>query len=130
MKNVLMGVALLFLLTSCGSTINFPISSVIPSAVITAKVKQDKSNNYSIFVKAENLASADRLSPPKAVYIVWIATSSNGIKNIGQLKSKNAKTATLETVSSFGPTEIIITAENQSDISYPSGTEISRVAVK
>lgn len=120
----------MFLLTSCTSTTKFPVSSVTPEADISATVKKDKSNNYAISVTAKNLASAERLSPPKKTYIVWIETRDNGVKNIGQLKGKRDKDAKLETVSSFDPLEIIITAENESDISYPTGIEISRSRIK
>ncbi len=130
MKTVIISSLLMFLLTSCSSTTNFPVSSVTPAAVITANVKQDKSNNFTITVTAKNLAGAERLSPPKKTYVVWIETRDNGVKNIGQLTGKNDKTATLETLTSFEPLEIIITAEDEGTVSYPTGIEISRTAVK
>ncbi len=130
MKTVIISAILVFLLTSCNSTTKFPVSSVTPAAVITAKVKKDKSNNSAISITAKNLASAERLSPPKSIYVVWITTSDNGVKNIGQLKGKNEKSATLETLTSFDPIEIIITAEDNGSVSYPAGIEISRSAVK
>jgi len=121
---------LLFLVASCTSTTKFPVSDVTPAAEITVNVKQDKSNNSVISVTANHLASAERLSPPKNIYVVWITTSDNGVKNIGQLISKNDKTATLETLTSFNPVEVFITAEDEGDVSYPSGIEISRTAIK
>jgi DNA mismatch repair ATPase MutS len=130
MKNLLISAILMFLITSCSTTTKFPVSSVTPAAVISAEVKQDKSNNYIISVTANYLASAERLSPPRKTYVVWIATRDNGIKNIGQLKGKNEKTATLETLTSFDPMEIIVTAEDEGDVSYPAGIEISRAAIK
>jgi hypothetical protein len=130
MKNVIMSAILMFIITSCSTTTKFPVSSVTPAAVITANVKQDKSNNHIISVTAKNLASAERLSPPKKTYVVWITTRDNGVKNIGQLKGKNDKASTLETLTSFDPMEIIITAESEGDVSYPAGIEISRTAVK
>lgn len=129
-KNVILSLVLMFMVASCTSTTKFPVSSVTPAAEITVNVKQDKSNNSVISVSAEHLASAERLSPPKNIYIVWITTSDNGVKNIGQLKGKNGKTATLETLTSFVPVEIFITAENEGSISYPSGIEISRTTIK
>lgn len=130
MKTVIISALLMFLLTSCSSTTKFPVSSVTPAAVITANVKQDKSNNYTISVTAKNLASADRLSPPKNTYVVWIETRDSGVKNIGQLKGKNDKTSTLETLTPFDPVVILITAEDDGTVSYPTGIEISRTSVK
>ena len=127
-KNVLLG-AVLLLLTSCGSITTFPISNIVPAAEITAKMKQDKNKNYSIEVKAKNLASADRLNPPKNNYSVWIVTEKNETKNLGQLMNKNAKTAVLKTNTPFKVIEIFITAEDQGNNTYPSGIEISRVTL-
>ena len=100
-----------------------------PAADISATKKIDKQKNYKIKLKADNLASADRLSPPRKNYVVWIVTS-DGTKNIGQLEPKNGKKTTLTTMTPFNPTEIIITAEDKGDVSYPSDTEISRATFK
>ncbi|MDZ7648315.1 MAG: hypothetical protein U5K54_14645 [Cytophagales bacterium] len=124
-KRLLFGIVVL-LLTSCASTVKFPISSVTPAAEITAKMTQDKHKNFVIEVTAYNMASADRLDPPKNNYIVWIVSENNGTMNIGQLTIKNGEKSYLKTSTPFKVKEIFITAEDESDISYPSGTEISR----
>ena len=74
------------------------------------------------------MASPDRLNPPKNNYSVWIVTEKNGTKNLGQLINKNAKKAVLKTTTPFKVVEIFITTENQGNISYPTGDEISRVS--
>jgi len=119
-------VGVLALLTSCASVAKFPISSITPAAEITAKKKQDKNNNFVINVLANHLASPDRLNPPKNNYVVWIVTENNGTINIGQIINKNGRKTHLKTSTPFNIKEIFITAEKQGDISYPSGTEISR----
>lgn len=126
-KNVLF-IALVFILTSCATTTKFPISSIVPAAEIVAKIKQDKNKNYAIEIIAKNLASPDRLNPPKNNYSVWIVTEKNGTKNLGQLINKNAKKTVLKTTTPFKVVEIFITTENQGNISYPTGDEISRVS--
>ena len=118
--------SLIAVLTSCATTTKFPLSSTVPAAEITAKVNQDKNKNYVIQVVAKNLASADRLNPPKNNYSVWIVTENGTIKNIGQLTNLNAKTATLKTLTPFNVKEIFITAEDQGNLTYPNGVEISR----
>lgn len=119
----------MLLATSCSSVIKFPVSDITPAATISADIKKDKNENYDISVSANDLAAPDRLNPPMKVYVVWIHTKDNEAKNIGQLKNKNAKKASLETVSSFEPRDIFITAEEKGDASYPEGIEISRVSV-
>ncbi|MFO7674056.1 MAG: hypothetical protein R6V74_10155 [Lutibacter sp.] len=124
----LLFVTVLVLLTSCATTVKFPVSGVAPAAEITATKKQDKNNNYVIEVTAKNLASAERIDPTKKNYNVWIVTENNGTKNAGMLVNKNAKTASLKTSTPFDVKEIFITAEDQGDYSYPVGIEIARTS--
>ncbi|MEP7144029.1 MAG: hypothetical protein ABI707_14200 [Ferruginibacter sp.] len=127
LKKLVLGAAVLSLI-SCASTVRFPVSSVTPAAEITAKKKQDKNKNFVIEVKTKNMASADRLNPPKENYTVWVVTENNGTKNIGKLKVKNGKKSSLKTSFPFTVKEIFITAEDQSELAYPSGIEISRAS--
>jgi hypothetical protein len=132
MKNIKKGsfFALLLLLTACATTAKFPTSSITPAADIVATKKVDKNGNYNVSITAKNLASPNRLDPQKSVYIAWVLTESGDARNIGRLINKNAKTATLETLTPFGFTVLFITAEGQADVSYPKGVEISRVTFK
>ena len=113
-------------MTSCASTAKFPVSSTVPAADITATKKQDKHKNYVIELTARNLAEANRLNPPKNNYSVWIIVDNGVTKNVGQLTNKNAKKAVLKTLTPFNVKEIFITAEEQGDLTYPAGVEISR----
>ena len=121
---VIIGVAAL--MTSCYSTAKFPVSNTVPAAEITAKKKQDKNNNYVIELTATNLAEASRLNPPMNNYSVWIVVDNGTTKNVGQLTNENAKKVVLKAVTPFNVREIFITAEEQGNLSYPAGTEISR----
>ena len=129
MKSILLSV-LILLMTTCATVVKFPVSSVEPAADITAKIKNDKQKNFVIEVTANYLASAERLLPPKKMYIVWIVTKENGISNIGQMKNDNAQKMKLQTLSAFEPQEIFITAENEGTTTFPSGIEISRIVLE
>lgn len=129
MKSVFF-VALVALMTSCASTVKFPVSSVTPAAEISAKMKQDDNKNSVIEVTAKNMASAERLDPPMKNYVVWILTDDDRTVNIGQLQNKNAKKSYLKTSTPFHVREIFITAEEQGAITYPSGIEITRTKFK
>ena len=125
LKNLILG-AIVLVLASCASTAKFPVSNIIPAAEITAKMKQDDNKNHVIEVTAKNMASANRLNPPKKTYVVWIVSDNKVVKNIGQLSIKNAKKSTLQTTTAFKVKEIFITAEEEGAISEPKGIEISR----
>ncbi|MEA3450594.1 MAG: hypothetical protein U9Q83_01680 [Bacteroidota bacterium] len=119
-------IGMVALMTSCASTAKFPTSSIVPATDITAKMKQNKNNNYTIEVTAKHLAAPNRLTPPKNNYIVWIVTDNGTINNAGQLVNKNAEKVSLKITTPFNVEEIFITAESQGDLIYPSGVEISR----
>jgi len=129
MKNLIAvaSFALTLLFISCSTVSKFPVSNVSPAANIVVYRHHDSNGNNTITVKAKNLASAERLSPPRQMYVVWIVLENNTAKNIGQLKIKNAKKAEIKTLTAFKYTEIFITAENQADVQYPGNIEIARL---
>ncbi|MES1160846.1 MAG: hypothetical protein ABUM51_08820, partial [Bacteroidota bacterium] len=109
---------------ACAQKINFTTSSVEPAAVGRVKVKKDNNNNYVIDVKITHLASPKRLNPPKDLYVVWIETGNNGIKNIGKIHSSSGFLSqtlkgSLKAVTSFKPIKVFITAETDGDIHHP-----------
>jgi len=113
----------LFIVTSCATQVEFPVSKVSPGADITAKFKQDKNDNYSIDLEAKNLTTPDRLDPPKEMYVVWIETA-RGTKNLGKLTMSSGlfsskRTGSLSTTSAFKPQRFLITAENSSTNNEP-----------
>lgn len=122
----LLSFVLILSVSSCSHKIAFATSSVVPAAEGTVKIKKDKNKNYSIDMEIEHLADPSRLQPPKNDYVIWIKTESNGIKNLGQLRSSSGffsstRKASIKTVTSFKPTEVFITAEDKVNIPYPTG---------
>lgn len=104
--------------------ITFQNSTVVPAAQGKVTIKKDSNRNYSIKIKISNLAEVKRLQPSKNVYVVWMETEENGTKNIGQIKSdtgfiSSKLKANFETVTSFKPIKIFITAEDNQDAQYP-----------
>lgn len=121
---IIAAVALVFCLNSCARKINFQSSSVVPAARGDVKVKKDNNNNYHIQISLSNLAESNRLQPAKNTYVVWMESSDNATKNIGQINSSTGflsdkLKANFETVSSTKPTRIFVTAEDDASIQYP-----------
>jgi len=125
---IVAAVIVLFFFSSCARKISFQTSSVVPAARGDVKVKKDNNNNYSIQISLNNLAEPKRLEPSKNTYVVWMESSDNVTKNIGQINSStgflsNKLKASFETVSSTRPTKIFLTAEDDAGIQYP-GTQV------
>ncbi len=125
---VILTVALCLIL-SCASNVKFPVSEVTPGARISARVHTDKNENININVTAKYLASPERLTPSKNIYVVWVKTVSNGTINIGQLQSESSKKSTLKTITPFDPVEIFITAEDDGSVKWPEGLTIAKTRI-
>lgn len=130
-RALIAGLVVVVTLQSCATETKFQTSSLVPAAEGEVKVSQDKNNNYKIDVEVIRLAEPQRLSPSKDMYVLWMETEENGIKNLGQLKTSSgflSKTlkSSLETVTSFKPKGFIITAEDDARIQYPGSQVVLR----
>lgn len=107
----------------------FQTSSIVPAARGYVKVNKDHNNNFHIQLSISDLSEVERLQPAKNTYVVWMVTDQETAKNIGQFNSskgflsKKLK-ASFETVSSFNPVKIFITAEDDADSPYPGTMDI------
>lgn len=122
-------IVLMFSFSSCATKAKFAISTVAPAARGDVKVTKDKNNNYEIKVEIYNLAEVERMQPPKNTYVVWLISEQDETKNLGQLKSStstfsNNLKASFDAVTSYKPTKIFITAEDDATTFYPGGQVI------
>jgi hypothetical protein len=116
--------ALVLSFSSCATKTPFLNSSVVPGADGSVSVSKDKNKNSVIKIQIKNLAEPDRLQPPRKQYIVWMVTDNDLTKNIGRIKSSRTMfnkrmEGSFETISSFTPVKIFITAEDDADVQYP-----------
>jgi len=114
------------LMTSCASTVKFPISQVAPAADITAKMTKQGKPNYLVTITANSLAASERLNPPKKFYVIWAVSQSGVTRNVGHFTQKNAVKATYKASFPYKPVEVFITAEDDEGLCEPAGIEISR----
>ena len=100
--------------------IPFLQSSRAPAAEGYVKVKTDRNNNYVIKIRIEHLAEIESLEPAKQTYVVWMVTDNKTTENIGRINSTNKLKVSFETVSSYQPTKIFITTEEDDQTEKPS----------
>ena len=114
---------------SCSTNLKFANSEAVPAARGKVKVDKDNNGNYALDLNILHLTEPSRLHPSKNVYVIWMDTDDNGIKNLGQLKSgtsffSSTLKASFHTVTSFTPKRIFITAEDDADIQTPGSQVI------
>jgi hypothetical protein len=127
-SGMIMIVMILFF-ASCATSEPFLNSSVVPGASGNVKVKKDGNENYSIKVHITDLADVERLENSRDTYVVWMETEKGNTENLGQLVSSSSflskqKVASLETISSYKPVRIFVTAENGLNVRYPNNLKI------
>lgn len=115
----IVAVTIMISFTSCSKKVYFQQSSVVPAAEGYVNVTRDNSENYVIQIELKNFAGAERLDPSDRTYVVWLVTEKGNALNIGRLSTTDALNASFKTISSFRPTKIFITAEEQEDAKYP-----------
>lgn len=120
---------LVFLITACAQKATFLNSAVVPAAEGTVTIKKGKNNNYNIDLDVKRLADPSRLTPPKALYVVWMETAQSGVQNLGQLETSTKGlskmlTSSLKTVTPHAPTGFFITAEESATGNYPGMTVV------
>lgn len=113
-----------FWFTSCSQKTFFLQSSVLPAAEGYVEVARDKSENYTIKIELKNFAGAERLDPANLTYVVWMVTARDAAVNIGRIATTNSLKVSFETLSSFRPIKIFITAEEQENARYPGSMVI------
>lgn len=123
---IVLAITIMIPLSSCVKKVDFLSSSVVPASSGYVKMKKDNNKNYQITIHLKGLAEASKLDPPMLNYVVWMITDQEITNNIGQLNSSSGLfskdlEASFETVSSFKPIKIFITAENNAAIQYPKG---------
>lgn len=126
-----MGLLMVLSFSACATRMNFAVSPVVPAAKGHVKVEKSKNGNYILTVETINLAPPERLSPKRSVYVVWMETKGNPVRNIGMIKSissffSNSLTGEMKASSTVKPTGVFITGEKDGDVSYPGKPMVLR----
>jgi hypothetical protein len=126
-KSILLGILVIGMVlpfTASAKKIKFLPSTVVSAAKGYVKVKTDNNKNHVIKIEIRDLADVERLNSSKISYVVWMETDQGRTENLGQLNSSSGflsrqMKASLETVSSYKPTKIFVTAEEFVNAQYP-----------
>ncbi len=131
LKTLFIGIIALafFHVSARAQEVHFKASSVVPAAEGIVRISTNRDKGYNVDISILHLAGPGRLQPAAKTYIVWMDTEQNGLKNLGEMQSKdgflsNTLKAPLNTTTPFKPTRIFITAEDVAAISNPQGEQV------
>ncbi len=115
---------MIFLFNSCARKVGYVTSSVVPAAQGKVKVKKDNNDNYAIDINVRHLAAPDHLPQPKNVYMVWRATESNCVQNLGQLNTSSSLIsstlkASMNAITPYKPKLLFITGADAGTVQAP-----------
>jgi hypothetical protein len=131
-KIYVMFIALALLCPIAQAAKKYPMtaSSTVPAARGQVEIDKDKNGNIRVNMSVEHLASPQNLTPPAAVYVVWLQEQGGDPQNQGQLKvDKNLK-ASFETVTPAKSFDLFVTGERDYGAKAPTGPDILRTAIQ
>lgn len=117
---VTVGCCLLGLVGCSTLKVPFQGSPLVPAAQATAKVERDQNENALVDLVLEHLAPAEKLWPPKALYMVWVEESEGRLLPLGRLLVNEDRQGRFRGTTPFENFRIIISAENEPNPERPS----------
>lgn len=119
----------IMILAGCSNKVMFNTSRVVPAAEGYVKITKDDNGNKVVNIEIKRLTQPTRLQPSRDVYVVWMDTKDNGLKNIGQLRTNSSffsseLKSSFSAITPFNPSKVFITAENDANIVRPSGVTV------
>jgi hypothetical protein len=96
-----------------------------PAARGTIHTDRDRNGNTAVEVKVEHIAPPQRLTPPSEHYLVWVKERGKDAVPLGELRVNTDKMAgSLKGTTPAKVFDVLVTAEDKSSPSGPSGPEI------
>ena len=111
----------LFFSAGCATTkVAFEGSPLQPAADAKAKVHLDENRNAIIELDLKYVAPAEKLWPPRALYVVWAESSEGRVIHLGQLIVNEDREGHFNGTTAFDNFRLVITAEDEPMPEHPS----------
>lgn len=123
--------AIAVLAAACGPrTVPVQVVPEQPAARADLRIGSDANDNTTIDLRVRHLAEPQRLSPPRNVYMVWIQPRGRDVPELlGQLQVDRRLEGRLRTVTPYREFELMVTAEDDTVVTEPSGQLALRTSV-
>ncbi len=98
----------------------FQGSPLQPAADAEVKIRLDQNENTLVELQLEHVAPADKLWPPKALYVVWAEDTEGKVFQLGQLRVNEKREAHFNGTTALERFRLLITAEDEPRPEQPS----------
>ena len=111
----------LLLAAGCATPeILFEVSPRLPAADASARVHYDRNHNTVLEIEVDHMAQAERLSPPRSVYVVWVESPKGRVFQIGRLLVDERRQARFQGSTPLARFRVIVSAEADVIPVYPT----------
>lgn len=97
----------------CAQKVVFEGSPLLPAADAEVKVSVDRNENTLVELALKHVAPAQRLSPPKLLYVVWAESEEGRLFQLGQLRVNEDREGHFTGTAPLERLRLVITAENE-----------------
>ncbi len=111
----------LFAVSGCmAQKVMFQGSPLQPAADAKATIRVDQNENTLVELELEHIAPAEKLWPPRALYVVWAEDSEGEIQQLGKLRVNGKREAYFQGTTVLDRFRLLITAEDNPRPEQPS----------
>jgi hypothetical protein len=122
--------ALVFALTAWAREDRLVSTGIAPAAEGKVITGTDRNGNTDIEVQVKHLAAADKLTPPKQMYLVWIQARGKDPELLGVLRVNENLEGSLKAATPYKTFDILLTAEDTAQPQLPSETVVLKGTVE
>lgn len=101
-------------------------TSVVPSAEGAVKAEKDRNGNTKLEIGVRHLAPPQRLTPPQQNYALWVASSGQPPRLVGELRVNENQEGSLVATVPEKVFDVAVTAESTPTPETPSKLEVMR----
>jgi hypothetical protein len=105
-------------------------TGIAPAAEGKVITSTDPNGNTEVEVQVKHLAGADKLTPPRAVYLVWVQARGKDPELLGALKVNDKLEASLKSATPYKEFDILVSAEDSAQATTPSSTVVLKGTVE
>jgi hypothetical protein len=105
-------------------------SDTVPAAQGKVLVQPQKNGNTNLKVQVAHLAEPGTAYAGASTYVVWLKPTGGAPQNLGPLHLDKNKNAELNSTTPFKTFDIMVTAESQPNVTWPSMNQVFNASVE